>query len=87
MRVLNLNQRSEKLSKIIFTPWEPNTEKALAEIVIHFTAVLGALSHDKLLTPFVTILTQTAKSKVGYIYNLYSLYLYFVLGDILANNV
>lgn len=52
------------MSEVIFTPWEPSIEKALAEIVIHFAAVLGALSHDKLLTPFVTILTQTAKSKV-----------------------
>lgn len=87
LQLFNIKKSSEKLSEVIFTPWENNTQEALTAIIVHYSLVIVALSHDKLLAPFVTILTQTAKSKVGYIYNLYSLYLYFVLGDVLANNV
>ena len=65
VQALNVKQRTDKLTVVDFSPWKPETERALAEIVVHFTLVVGALSHDQLLTPFVTILTQTAKSKVS----------------------
>ena len=68
LQLFNIKKSSEKLSEVIFTPWENNTQEALTAIIVHYSLVIVALSHDKLLTPFVTILTQTAKSKVGYIY-------------------
>ena len=67
LQAVNVKQKSDKLTAVDFSPWKPKTERALAEIVVHFTSVVGALSRDQLLTPFVTILTQTAKSKVSYI--------------------
>ena len=65
LQAINVKQKAEKLTIVDFNPWKPKTERALAEIVVHFTSVVGALSHDQLLTPFVIILTQTAKSKVS----------------------
>lgn len=40
-------------------------EKFLAEIVIHWIAVLRALPENKLFTPFNIILSETAKAKVS----------------------
>ena len=59
------NEDDEKSLKVVLTSWKPNTERALAELVVHFTSVVGALSCDKMFTPFMTILTQTAKSTVS----------------------
>lgn len=54
----------DEICNIAFTPREPKTEKHLAEIVIHWIAVLGALPEDKVFTPFKIIISKTSQAKV-----------------------
>ena len=54
--------------EILFAPLQATLGKALSDIVVQFTLVVGALSNDKMFTPFLTILTQTDKASVSYSY-------------------
>ena len=54
-----------EVHRAVFTPWEPRAEKALTQIVVHFTSVMVVLSNDKLCTPFLNILSRNKKVLVS----------------------
>jgi hypothetical protein len=61
-----IHSENDSLIEPIFTPIEDKIKKSLSEVVVHFISVVGAVLSKEIFTPFVTIMTKTAKAQNMY---------------------